>query len=290
MTSENSSSSIKPSISFEFFPPKTEETEEKMLKAVQDLDRLNPKYMTVTFGAGGSTRDGTYDILKKATDLVDTPFGSHLTFLCLTEEELKDYTDRLWQMGVKHIVALRGDIPKSWEESDEEPPRAFPYTSDFVEALKTWHDFEISVGAYPEKHPDAPDLSADVEALRKKCAAGATRAITQFFFDNRIYYDFLEEVEKTGIKTPVYPGILPIFDIKSVKRFAKMCEASIPVKILEKYNGMEEKPEEMEKIAEDIILGQVQDLIDHGVQHIHFYSMNRGEMLVRACKALGLAA
>lgn len=163
----------------------------------------------------------------------------------------------------------------------------FQYTSHFVAALKARQNFEISVGAYPEKHPDAPSLDADIEALMKKCDAGADRAITQFFFDNKHYYDFLEACEKKGISKPIVPGILPINDFEKMMGFAKMCNTTVPYDIQKSF--IESAPEDHTKIAEDIFKTQTQDLIDNGVSHFHLYTLNKSEMLENACKELGLA-
>ena len=175
-------SASRPTFSFEFFPPKSEKAASDLDQTARDLAGLGPSYMTVTYGAGGSTRDGTLQTLTHLARLTGIPMGAHLTFCATKKEDLEDYTDRLWNAGIYHLVALRGDLPAGKTMADFSGPEFYHFTSDFVEALKARHPFEISVGAYPEKHPDAPTLSLDIEALRKKCAAGATRAITQFFF------------------------------------------------------------------------------------------------------------
>ena len=277
-----------PSISFEFFPPKTDKAAETLWRATAELAALDPLYMTCTYGAGGSTRDGTVNTLKKMM-AHDIPLAAHLTFINSRKEELKDYTDGLWEMGVRHIVALRGDMPAdadvNWPLDTDE--NYFQYTSDFVEGLKGWHDFEISVGCYPEKHPDAPDMNADIAALKLKCEAGADRAITQFFFDNDLYFNFVETCEKAGITTPICPGLLPIHDFKSMCNFAKRCQAQVPGWLHERFDGVLDKPEEAEKIATDLLVMQVEDLAEKGVDHIHFYTLNKSAITTEACEALG---
>lgn len=277
-----------PSLSFEFFPPKTEKAADVLWDAVPQLSALGPKYMTVTYGAGGTTRDGTVDTLKKMRDMHDIPMAAHLTFINTTKDELKTYTDGLWDMGVKHIIALRGDMPADadvqWPLDDN--PDYFQYTSDFVEGLLGWHDFEISVGCYPEKHPDAPSLDADIEALRKKCDAGADRAITQFFFNNDDYYRFVDQVRDTGITTPICPGLLPIYDFQSMTGFAKKCEAHVPDWLYEEFAGTEDKPEEAMKVAEGLLVTQALDLAEQGVEHLHIYSMNKAPLSLAVAKAL----
>ena len=277
-----------PTISFEFFPPKSDKAAETLFNAVDSLAALGPKYMTCTYGAGGSTRDGTVDTLKKMS-AHEIPLAAHLTFINSRKEELKEYTDGLWEMGVKHIVALRGDMPAdadvNWPlEADE---NYFQYTSDFVEGLKGWHDFEISVGCYPEKHPDAESLEADIQALKLKCDAGADRAITQFFFDNDDYFRFVEQVRAAGIETPICPGLLPIHDFKSMCGFAKRCQANVPDWLHEKFAGLEDAPEDAQKIATDLLILQVEDLAKQGVEHIHFYTLNKSAITDEACAALG---
>ncbi len=277
-----------PTISFEFFPPKTEKAAEVLWQAVPQLAELGPKYMTCTYGAGGTTRDGTVDTLKKMMEF-DIPLAAHLTFINSRKDELKAYTDGLWDMGIRHIIALRGDMPPdadvSWPLDQDD--NYFQYTSDFVEGLKGWHDFEISVGCYPEKHPDAESMDADIQALKLKCDAGADRAITQFFFDNNVYFEFIEACDKAGIKTPISPGLLPIHDFKGVCGFAKRCQASVPDWLMEKFDGLEDKPEEAQKIATDLLILQAEDLAAKGVSHLHFYSMNKASITTEVCEALG---
>lgn len=281
-----------PSISFEFFPPKSEAAAETLWASVAELAALSPRYMTCTYGAGGSTKDGTVDTLKRMMEIAPgIPLAAHLTFINSRKEELQAYTQGLWDMGVRHIVALRGDMPAdadvNWPLDKDE--NYFQYTSDFVAGLKSWNDFEISVGCYPEKHPDAPDMSADIAALKLKCEAGADRAITQFFFDNDVYFRFVETVRAAGIDTPIAPGLLPIHDFKSMCNFAKRCQAQVPGWLHERFDGVENE-EEAEKIATDLLIMQAQDLAEQGVEHLHFYTLNKAAMTTEACQALGYSA
>jgi len=284
---------VRPSISFEFFPPKNEKMADILWNAVPDLASYGPEYMTVTYGAGGTTSDGTVETLQKMmAENPDIPLASHFTFINATKDELKAYTDRLWDMGVRHIVALRGDMPADadvqWPLDNDD--RYFQYTSDFVEGLKGWHDFEISVGCYPEKHPDADSLDADIQALKLKCDAGASRAITQFFFDNEDYYRFADACRKAGIETPMCPGLLPIHDFKSMTKFAKRCQANVPGWLHEKFAGLENSPEDAQKVATDLLILQAEDLAANGVDHFHFYTLNKGAITAEACEALGYKA
>ena len=278
---------MKPTISFEFFPPKTPEAEKTLWNSVPLLRALEPEFMTVTYGAGGSTKDKTLEIAKKLAAESPMPIASHLTFLSTTKDELDVYVEQLWKNNVHHIVALRGDLPKGKTYDDFKGESYYDVTSNFVQALKSKHDFEISVGAYPEKHPDAPSLEADIEALKLKCEAGAARAITQFFFENDKYYAFIEKCEAAGITTPVCPGLLPIHDFKSMVRFAGNCQAGVPDWLHEKFAGLEDKPEEARKIATDLLVEQVQDLAANSVEHIHFYTLNKAPITTEACAALG---
>ncbi|MGH1404187.1 MAG: methylenetetrahydrofolate reductase [NAD(P)H] [Alphaproteobacteria bacterium] len=276
----------KPTFSFEFFPPKTEKAADALWRAVPDLVAQGPKFMTVTYGAGGSTKDGTIDTIKKKMNMTDVPIGSHLTFLNTTKDELYAYVDGLWEKGVKHIVALRGDMPSDLQWPLNTDGNYFQYTSDFVEGLLARHPFEISVGAYPEKHPDSENLEADIYALKMKCEAGAHRALTQFFFDNEIFYNFRDKCDKAGIKTQMSPGILPIHDFTSMCKFAKRCEANVPNWIHEKFEGLEDKPEEARKVAIDLLVSQSEDLAKNGVEHIHYYTLNKSDITKQAVEAI----
>ncbi len=278
----------KPTISFEFFPPKNEAMEKQLWDAMPELAALGPKYMTVTYGAAGSTKDGTLETLRRA--IGENPgisFASHLTFLSTPKDQLDEYIDALWNIGVKAIVALRGDLPKGSSFDDFQGDEYYKWTSEFVEVLKDKYPFEIIVGAYPEKHPDAPSLDSDIEALRKKCAAGADRATTQFFFDNDCYYRFVEKCEAAGITTPINPGLVPIYDFKSLCNFAERCQAGVPNWVHAKFEGLEDRPDEAMKVATDMLVEQVLDLQSHGIPHIHFYCMNKAPITRAACEALG---
>lgn len=272
--------------SFEFFPPKTDKAADALWSCFPELVDLCPEFMTVTYGAGGSTKDGTIETIKKKMNRCDIPIGSHLTFLNTTKAELNEYVDMLWEKGVKRIVALRGDMPDdlAWPLDTDE--NYYQYTSDFVEGLLARHPFDISVGAYPEKHPDSVDLEADIYALKKKDDAGAHRAFTQFFFDNAVFYDFVERCQKEGIKIPICPGLLPIHDFKSMCNFAKRCEANVPDWLCEKYSGLEDKPEDARKVSIELLVSQTEDLVKNGVDHIHYYTLNKSDITKQAVQAI----
>ena len=277
-----------PTISFEYFPPKTEKADEALWKAMDSLSKLDPLFMTVTYGAGGSTRDGTFTTLKKARDKYGIPLASHLTFINTTKDEMYAVADQLWAEDIKHIIALRGDMPDDLQWPLDNDDNYFQYTSDFVAGLAGRHPFEISVGCYPEKHPDAASMEDDLRALKLKCDAGAARAITQFFFDNDVFYNFAEQCAKAGITTPIVPGLLPIHDYKSMCNFAKRCQASVPDWLHGKFEDV--SAEDAHKIAVDLLVGQSEDLAMNGVEHIHYYTLNKANITTEACTALGYEA
>ncbi len=275
-----------PSISFEYFPPKGEKATQKFWTEVPKLAALNPEFMTVTYGAGGSTRDNTVETALRMARDTGVPVGMHLTFINTTKKELYALSDDLWDGGIRHLIALRGDLTDDLSWPLENEADYFQYTSYFVEGLRARHDFEISVGAYPEIHPDAPNLDADLEALKQKCHAGATRAMTQFFFDNDVYYRFIDQCEKAGIKTPIYPGLLPVHNFKSMTSFAKRCGANVPGWMHDKFDSFDDNPQEARKVAQDLLIEQATDLAAKGVEHIHFYTLNKADITMQAVQAL----
>jgi len=257
------------------------------MDALPKLAALEPKFMTVTYGAGGSTREGTLSLLRQIMADYSVPVGSHLTFLTSTKAELDSYIDALWDEGVRHIVALRGDLPKGRSFDEFTGSEYYDYTSNFVLALREKHPFEISVAAYPEKHPDAPSMEADIEALRLKCEAGATRAITQFFFDNEAYFRFVDECAAKGITTPICPGLLPIHNFDSMMKFANSCQAYIPVWLQDKFGALSDGDEAgAQALATEILVKQAEELVGAEVPHIHFYALNRDSITTEACRAI----
>lgn len=267
--------------SFEFFPPKTPDGEKALRESVSRLSSYNPDFMTVTFGAGGSARDKTLETLKSVRSVTQSPLGCHLTFLSLPKTELKKYLDTLTQLGISRIVALRGDMPKDLQWPLDPDQDYYQYTSDFIKGIKEHGPFDISVGAYPDKHPDAPSVESDIIALKKKCEAGADRAITQFFFDHDSYSRFLERVAHASISCPVVPGLLPINSYTSMVNFAGRCGAHIPLFIHERFERS--KPEDHRKIALEILIAQIDDMRMRGAPHLHFYTLNKADLV---CDAL----
>jgi methylenetetrahydrofolate reductase (NADPH) len=276
----------RPTFSFEMFPPKTDDGIPSLMEAVHDLAKLQPGFITVTFGAGGTGRKTTGELVVRIQKETGIPTASHLTFINLTRGELRDFASGMWNSGIRKIVALRGDFPPGWQEPDYSQGQHYRYTDEFVADLRAHHDFEISVAAYPEKHPDAPDLNSDIEALKKKCAAGATRAITQFFFDNEAYYRFLDLAAKAGIKTPIVPGILPIGNFQRMVSFAKKCGTTVPAWLHERFENLSE--EDAAKTALELLEKQISELKARGANHFHFYTLNKSGLCALACRSTGL--
>lgn len=277
-----------PAVSFEFYPPKTDEAREHFWDAVEELAPLNPAFKTVTYGAGGSTRTWTMQMAVSVQTTTGIPTASHLTCVNTTKESIREIAWTLWNMGIKHIVALRGDVPQQDMPLNYGDPLYYHFGNELVEGLKSLYDFEISVAAYPEKHPEAPDLATDIAHLKRKCEAGADRAITQFFFDNEVYYRFLDKTAAAGITTPVVPGLLPIGDFTRMLRFAKTCQAHVPEWLHERFAGIENNKEETRKVAQELLNAQCTDLAARGIGHIHFYTLNRADLVKGACQSLGI--
>ncbi|OIN85230.1 MAG: hypothetical protein AUJ12_10220 [Alphaproteobacteria bacterium CG1_02_46_17] len=267
-------------LSFEFFPPKNDEGRKALLAAAHELAVLDPAFVTVTFGAGGSTKSGTFEAAKLLQQDCGLNVGAHLSYFGTPKAELFAYADQLWDAGIRHLVALRGDIPQGQSPANFKEPDYFEYTSEFVEALLKRHPFDISVGAYPEKHPDAPSLDADLIALEKKCSAGAARAITQFFFDPAIYQNFVSQARNKGILTPITPGLLPIRDFNKICGFAEKCQAHIPQEFKEIFTNSSDPV----ATGIDLLSRQILALKEMGVSHFHFYTLNHSDMVIGACR------
>jgi methylenetetrahydrofolate reductase (NADPH) len=275
-------------VSFEFFPPKTAEMEKTLWEAIARLAPLQPNFVSVTYGAGGSTRERTHATVKRIiAETMLTP-AAHLTCVAATRPEVDAVIEAYAQAGVRHIVALRGD-PAGGAGSRYEPhPEGYHWSTDLVTAVKAIGDFEVSVSAYPERHPESPTLFADIEMLKRKVDAGADRAITQFFFDNDVYFRYLDRVRARGISVPIVPGILPVQNFKQTRGFAQRCGASVPDWLAERFAGLEEDAATRKLIAAAVAAEQVLDLVDRGVTDFHFYTMNRADLVYAVCHLLGL--
>ncbi len=286
-----------PSVSFEFFPPKTEKMEQSLWQAVLRLAPLGPDFVSVTYGAGGSTRERTHATVARIKSDTGVTAAAHLTCVGATREEINDIARSYWQAGIRHIVALRGDPPASADGSGglggggyQPHPGGYAYAADLVEGLRTVADFEISVAAYPEGHPEAPSLEADLDNLKRKIDAGANRAISQFFFDTDKFLRFLERAERAGIRVPIIPGILPITNFTRTVDMAGKCGASIPPWFADAFDGLDNDPETRQMVAARVAADQCQQLQRNGVHDFHFYTLNRADLTVAICHMLGVRA
>jgi methylenetetrahydrofolate reductase (NADPH) len=275
-------------VSFEFFPPKTEEMEATLWDSIKKLAPLSPHFVSVTYGAGGSTRERTHATVKRIlTDTALTP-AAHLTCVDATREEVDEVIRSYAAAGVRHIVALRGD-PTAGAGTPYAPhPGGYENAADLVAGIRRIADFEVSVSAYPEKHPDSATVDADIDMLKAKVDAGATRAITQFFFENDLYFRYLDRVRARGIDVPVVPGILPVQNFKQARNFAERTGASVPRWLEERFEGLDDDVATRKLVAAAVAAEQVIDLVDRGVTDFHFYTMNRADLVYAICHLLGL--
>lgn len=277
-------------VSFEFFPPKSEEMDAQLWRAVERLAPLAPNFVSVTYGAGGSTRERTHATVRRLlTDTTLRP-AAHLTCVSATRDEIIEVAREYWDTGVRHLVALRGDPVAGVGTTYEPHPGGFPYASDLVEGLRKEFDFELSVSAYPETHPAAGSMQAEIDNLKRKVDAGATRAITQFFFDNAIYLRFVDRARAAGITVPIVPGIMPVTNFAQTRRFAAMCGTSVPGSMARHFDGLEDDADTRKLVAATLAAEQCTKLADEGVEDFHFYTLNRADLAYAICHILGLRA
>lgn len=275
-----------PQVSFEFFPPKSDEGEAKLWDVIGTLAPLKPRFVSVTYGAGGTTRERTHSTVTRILKETELTPAAHLTCINATREEIQAIAQSYWDAGVRHIVALRGDAP---EGADYVPTsHGYAYADALVAGLRDVGDFDISVAAYPETHPQAPSAEADIDHLKRKLDAGATRAITQFFFDVDVYLRFLERVRRAGIEAEIVPGILPVTNVAQLKKFAVMSGTSVPQWLSHLFEGLDEKPELRTLISAMVAAEQCRMLMLNGINHFHFYTLNRGELTQAICHILGV--
>jgi methylenetetrahydrofolate reductase (NADPH) len=276
-------------VSFEFFPPNDEEMGQTLWASIQRLAPLEPHFVSVTYGADGSTRERTHNVVTRVLRETSLTPAPHLTCIGAPRGEILDIARAYWDAGVRHIVALRGDAPAG-QAKYVPHPQGFAYAADLVSGLKRVGDFDISVAAYPEVHPEAPNAQFDLDNLRAKMDAGANRAITQFFFDTDAYLRFRDRCAAAGIRAPIVPGILPITRFPQMLRFARRCGASVPESLQQRFDGLEDDQETRRLIAASVAIEQVRRLQEHGVQEFHFYTLNRAELTYAICHALGVRA
>jgi methylenetetrahydrofolate reductase (NADPH) len=272
----------------EFFPPKNPAGKDAFLKVVKDLQAYGPLYASVTYGAGGTTQDRTFDTLKWLRTDNHITLMSHLTGIGATRDSMGAIVDRLESLGIDNVLALRGDPPKDVRDFDAKHGE-FPFARDLVAYLRSTGLFSLAVAVYPEGHPQSPSLAMDVEYMKQKIDAGADFAITQMFFENEYYYRFLDRAARAGITIPIIPGIMPIVDCKRIQAFASVCSTTIPRSILDRLEPVADLPEETRKLGVEFAIHQVEELLKHGTNFIHFYSMNRSDSLSEILNTVGPA-
>lgn len=276
-------------VSFEFFPPKNEQMDQTLGETITKLAPLRPDFVSVTYGAGGSTRDPSRRTLEKVIAAGGMDAAAHLTCVGSTREEVDEVVRDFASLGIKRFVALRGDPQEGMDARYKPHPGGYENGADLVAGLKRINaDFDISVSAYPEKHPESPDFAMDIDMLKRKVDNGAARAITQFFFDNDTYERYVERVRRAGIYIPIVPGILPIHNFWQLKNFAARCQAHIPDWLEARFAGLEDDPKTHALIASATAAEQVLDLVDRGVHDFHFYTMNRPDLVFALCRLIGV--
>jgi methylenetetrahydrofolate reductase (NADPH) len=278
-----------PNISFEFFPPKTEEMEKSLWETIKRLGPLAPNFVSVTYGAGGSTRERTHATIARILAETDLVPAAHLTCVGAASGEIDDIVGRYHDIGVRHIVALRGDPPGGIGTTYATHPDGYKTSAELVAGIKKrYPDIEVSVSAYPEKHPESRTFDADIDVLKAKVDAGAARAITQVFFDNDLYFRYLDRVRARGIEIPVVPGIMPMHNFKQARVFVTRAGTSVPDWLAEKFEGLDDDPDTRKLVAATVAAGQVQKLAKHGVDTFHFYTMNRADLVFAISHLLGI--
>jgi methylenetetrahydrofolate reductase (NADPH) len=278
-----------PAISFEFFPPKTEEMEKSLWETIKRLKPLTPSFVSVTYGAGGSTRERTHSTIARILTETTLLPAAHLTCVGAARGEIDEIVSRYHEIGVRHIVALRGDPPGGIGTPFFTHPDGYQTSAELVAGIKKrYPEIEISVSAYPEKHPESRDFDADIDMLKAKVDAGATRAITQVFFDNDLYFRYLDRVRARGIFIPIVPGIMPMHNFKQARVFVTRAGTSVPGWLAEKFEGLDDDVETRKLVAATVVAGQVQKLNKHGVDTFHFYTMNRADLVFAICHLLGI--
>ncbi|KQZ30587.1 5,10-methylenetetrahydrofolate reductase [Mesorhizobium sp. Root552] len=275
-------------VSFEFFPPKTDEMEARLWETVKRLEPLRPNFVSVTYGAGGSTRERTARTVARILGETSLSPAAHLTCIDASREEADNVIRQFAALGITRFVALRGDPAAGAGTRYQPHPDGYANGAEMVGALKRHGDFDISVSAYPEKHPESPDFATDIDMLKRKVDNGATRAITQFFFDNDIYERYVERVRRAGIYIPIVPGILPVHNIAQVASFSGRAGAHVPVWLRERFDGLESDPQTHALVASAVAAEQVLDLVERGVGDFHFYTMNRADLAFAVCHMIGI--
>lgn len=275
-----------PTVSFEFFPPATEEATEKLWLAIQKLAPLNPAFVSVTYGAGGSTRERTHDTVARLLAETSLTPAAHLTCVGSSKDEIEAILQRYWALGVRHLVALRGDLPAG--QDAETAFQTYRYASDLMAHIRSVAPFELSVAGYPQAHPESVNQWQDIDYLKRKVDAGADRIITQFFFEADTFFRFRDTCAMAGIQVPIVPGILPISNVKQTLRFAAQCGASLPERLQRLFEGLDDDPDTRRLIASTEAIKLCESLQAGGVDAFHFYTLNRSDLVYGICHALGV--
>jgi methylenetetrahydrofolate reductase (NADPH) len=275
-------------VSFEFFPPRTDEMEAQLWRSIARLAPLEPSFVSVTYGAGGTTRERTHATIKRILAETNLKPAAHLTCVGTSRAEVDEIVGGYWQSGVKHIVALRGDMPEPGPYA--QVSNGYESTPDLIRGIRKVAPFEVSVSAYPERHPDSPSVEHDYALLKAKIDAGANRAITQFVYDTDVVLRFADRAYREGIRIPIVPGIMPATNFKGVVRMAKRCGASIPETLARKFEGLDEDLETRKLIAATVAAEQVERLRRHGFDSFHFYTLNQADLTFAICHLLGVRA
>jgi methylenetetrahydrofolate reductase (NADPH) len=275
-------------VSFEFFPPKTDAMEARFWDSISRLAPLQPRFVSVTYGAGGSTRERTLRMVSRVKAETGVDAAAHLTCVGATRAEVDAVVSGYREAGISRIVALRGDPPEGVGKPYTPHPDGYGGAADLVAGIRRLGDFDISVAAYPEKHPQSADWQSDIDNLKRKIDAGATRAITQMFFDNTDYFRFIDRARRAGISAPIVPGIQPIHSFKQISGFAARCGASIPGWLADRFDGLDEDPETHALVAAAVAAEQVLELVDAGVTEFHFYTLNRANLVLALARLLGV--
>ncbi len=274
-------------VSFEFFPPKTEKMEEQLWDAVQTLGVLSPRFVSVTYGAGGSTRERTHNTVSRISRETNIPAAAHLTCVEASRDDIAEIANAYWDAGVRHIVALRGDPPEAGK-AFQPHPEGYASAADLVAGLRALHPFEISVSAYPETHPQAASPASDIEVFRHKLEAGACRGITQFFFQPDTFFRFRDAVAAAGIEAEIVPGIMPVTNFAAIQRMSAMTGTAVPDWLGHLFEGLDDHPAARQLVAATVAAEMCRRLYAGGVRHFHFYTLNRAELSYAICHLLGL--
>ncbi len=275
-------------VSFEFFPPKSDKMEQDLWTAIRRLEPIRPQFVSVTYGAGGSTRERTHSTVARLVQETLMVPAAHLTCVAATREEVDEVARSYWHAGVRHVVALRGDPPEGAGAKYAPHEGGYESSADLVAGLKRIANFEVTVSAYPETHPESPSIEADLDMLQAKVDAGADRAITQFFFETDSYLRYVDRVRARGIDIPITPGLVPIHNFKQVASFAGKCGTTVPNWLARRFEGLENDPETARLVAAAVAAEQVMELVDQGITDLHFYTLNRADLVVAICHLIGL--